>query len=158
MAENQLTTLIRGEENTFAISPIKKKFFDKGRKEILQNFSRKPVKYPGMRGNENLRHYGREPFEYLGMRRKEHLRQYGQVSGEPVKHCEEIIFFTDTDRDEETNPKFVLVAGTAGIGKKKFCQKLIGDWADNKRFQTQTVLISDVKQVLAFPITGLRPC
>ena len=101
-----------------------------------------------MRGNENLRHYGREPFEYLGMRRKEHLRQYGQVSGEPVKHCEEIIFFTDTERDEETNPKFFLVAGRAGIG----------NWADNKRFQTQTILISDVKQVLAFPITGLRPC
>lgn len=102
-----------------------------------------------MRGNENLRHYGREPFEYL--------RQYGQVSGEPVKHCEEIIFFTDTDRDEEMNPKFVLVAGRAGIGKKKFCQKLIGDWADNKLFQAQTILISDVKQVLAFPITRLRP-
>ena len=111
-----------------------------------------------MRGNENLRHYGREPFEYLGMRRKEHLRQYGQVSGEPVKHCEEIIFFIDTDRDEETNPKFVLVAGRAGTGKKKFCQKLIGDWEDNKLFQAQTILISDVKQVLTFPITRLRPC
>ena len=75
-----------------------------------------------MRGNENLRHYGREPFEYLGMRRKEHLRQYGQVSGEPVKHCEEIIFFTDTIEMKKRIPNLFLSLGGQELVRKSFAK------------------------------------
>ena len=84
-----------------------------------------------------LMQHGRKPVEDHGMERKECLRQYGQVSGKPVKHCQEI-FTSATDRNEETNPKSVLVTGKAGIGKTLFCQKLIRDWADGKLFKSQT--------------------
>ncbi|XP_022779126.1 uncharacterized protein LOC111320713 isoform X2 [Stylophora pistillata] len=76
---------------------------------------------------------GRKPVKNLGMHRKQRLHQYGQVSGKPVKLCQEI-FTSDTDRREEKNPKSVLVTGKAGIGKTLFCQKLMRDWADNKLF------------------------
>ena len=79
----------------------------------------------------------RKPVEDHNMERKERLRQYGQVSGKPVKHCQEI-FTSSTDRNEETNPKSVLVTGKAGIGKTLFCQKLIRDWAEDKLFHSQT--------------------
>ena len=79
----------------------------------------------------------RKPVEDHNMERKERLRQYGQVSGKPVKHCQEI-FTSSTDRNEETNPKSVLVTGKAGIGKTLFCQKLIRDWAEDKLFKSQT--------------------
>ena len=81
--------------------------------------------------------HGRKPVEDHGMERKERLRQYGQVSGKPVKHCQEI-FTSATDRNEETNPKSVLVTGKAGIGKTLFCQKLIRDWAEDNLFKSQT--------------------
>ena len=81
--------------------------------------------------------HGRKPIEDHGMERKERLRQYGQVSGKPVKHCQEI-FTSATDRNKEKNPKSVLVTGKAGIGKTLFCQKLIRDWADDKLFKSQT--------------------
>ena len=83
-----------------------------------------------------LMQHGRKPVEDHGMGRKESLRQYGQVSGKRVKHCQEIFTFA-TDRNEETNPKSVLVTGKAGIGKTLFCQKLIRDWADDKLFKSQ---------------------
>ena len=82
-----------------------------------------------------LMQHGRKPVEDDGMERKERLRQYGQLSGKPVKHCQEI-FTSATDRNEETNPKSVLVTGKAGIGKTLFCQKLIRDWADDKLFHS----------------------
>ena len=78
----------------------------------------------------------RKPVKDHGMGRKERLRQYGQLSGKPVKHCQEI-FTSATDRNEETNPKSVLVTGKAGIGKTLFCQKLIRDWAEDKLFKSQ---------------------
>ena len=84
-----------------------------------------------------LMQHGRKPVEDHGMERKERLRQYGQLSGKPVKHCQEI-FTSATDHNEETNPKSVLVTGKAGIGKTLFCQKLIRDWADDKLFKSQT--------------------
>ena len=84
-----------------------------------------------------LMQHGRKPVEDHGMERKERLRQYGQVSGKPVKQCQEI-FTSATDRNKETNPKSVLVTGKAGIGKTLFCQDLIRDWADDKLFKSQT--------------------
>ena len=84
-----------------------------------------------------LMQHGRKPVEDHGMGRKERLRQYGQVSGKPVKHCQEI-FTSATDRNKETNPKSVLVTGKAGIGKTLFCQQLIRDWADDKLFKSLT--------------------
>ena len=84
-----------------------------------------------------LMQHGRKPVEDHGMEGKERLRQYGEVSGKPVKHCQEI-FTSATDRNKETNPKSVLVTGKAGIGKTLFCQKLIRDWADGELFKSQT--------------------
>ncbi|XP_022806171.1 protein NLRC5-like [Stylophora pistillata] len=80
---------------------------------------------------------GRKPVEDLDMEREEYLRRYGHVSGKPIKYPQEM-FLSNTNTDEETNPKFVLVTGKAGIGKTLFCQKLIQDWADDKLFQSQT--------------------
>ena len=77
--------------------------------------------------------HGRKPVEDHGVERKEHLRQYGQVSGKPVKHCQEIFIPTDGN---VKNPESILLTGKAGIGKTLFCQKLIRDWADNKLFQS----------------------
>ena len=75
--------------------------------------------------------------------RKEHLRQYGRLSGEPVRHCQEIFISTD---ENVKNPESILLTGKAGIGKTLFCQKLIRDWADGKLFQSQTnVQVPDFK-------------
>ncbi|XP_022794539.1 NACHT, LRR and PYD domains-containing protein 3-like [Stylophora pistillata] len=96
--------------------------------------------------------HGRKQVEDFDLEREKHLQQYGQVRGKPVKHCQEI-FASDTDCEEEKNPKTVLVTGKAGIGKTLFCQKLIRDWADNKLFQSQTnsVKLPDFK--FAFLLT-----
>ena len=65
------------------------------------------------------------------------LRQYGQVSGTRVEHCQEI-FIGDTDHNDNSNPKFILLTGKAGIGKTLFSQKLIRDWAEDNLFKAQT--------------------
>ena len=75
--------------------------------------------------------------------RKEYLRQYGRLSGEPVRHCQQIFISTDGN---VKNPESILLTGKAGIGKTLFCQKLIRDWADDKLFQSQTnVQVPDFK-------------
>ncbi|XP_022806185.1 NACHT, LRR and PYD domains-containing protein 12-like [Stylophora pistillata] len=84
-----------------------------------------------------LMQHGRKPVEYPGWRRIDQLRQYGRVSGKPIKGCQEM-FISETDSNEETNPKSVLITGKAGIGKTLFCQKLIRDWAEDKLFQLRT--------------------
>ena len=73
--------------------------------------------------------------EVMGETRRDQLHYFGQVSGTPVKHCEEI--FVDAANDE-SSPKRILLTGKAGIGKTLFCQKLARDWADNKLFQSQS--------------------
>ena len=81
--------------------------------------------------------HGRKPVEDLGMERGEQLQRYGQGSGKPVEHSQEI-FLSENDRNDEMNPKSVIITGKAGIGKTVFCQNLIRDWADNKLFQPQS--------------------
>ena len=83
--------------------------------------------------------------EDMGSTRSDQLRYFGQVTGTPVKHCEEI--FIDATSDEQS-PKSILLTGKAGIGKTLFCQKLVRDWADDKLFQSQASLkIPDFKFV-----------
>ena len=81
--------------------------------------------------------HGRKPVEDLDMERGEQLQQYSLGSGKPVEHSQEI-FLSESDRNDDMNPKSVLVTGKAGIGKTVFCQNLIRDWADNKLFQPQS--------------------
>ena len=81
--------------------------------------------------------HGRKPVEDLDMERGEQLQQYSRGSGKPVEHSKEI-FLSESDRNDDMNPKSVLVTGKAGIGKTVFCQNLIRDWADNKLFQPQS--------------------
>ena len=69
--------------------------------------------------------------------RMKFLRQYGQVKGTRVEHCQEI-FIGDTDHNDNSNPKSLLLTGKAGIGKTLFCQKLIRDWAEDNLFKAQT--------------------
>ena len=71
------------------------------------------------------------------MERGEQLQQYSRGSGKPVEHSQEI-FLSESDRNDDMNPKSVLVTGKAGIGKTVYCQNLIRDWADNKLFQPQS--------------------
>ena len=80
-----------------------------------------------------LMQHGRKPVEDHGVKRKERLRQYGQVSGKPVKHCQEIFIPTDGNVKHSGS---ILVTGKAGIGKTLFCQKVIRDWADDKLFHS----------------------
>ena len=81
--------------------------------------------------------HGRKAFnkEDMGSTRSDQLRYFGQVSGTPVKHCEEIFIGA---ADDECSPKRILLTGKAGIGKTLFCQKLVRDWADDKLFQSQS--------------------
>ena len=81
--------------------------------------------------------HGRKPVEDLDMERGEQLQQFSQGSGKPVEHSQEI-FLSESDRNDDMNPKSVLVTGKAGIGKTLYCQNLIRDWADNKLFQPQS--------------------
>ena len=71
------------------------------------------------------------------MERGEQLQQYSRGSGKPVEHSQDI-FLSESDRNDDMNPKSVLVTGKAGIGKTLYCQNLIRDWADNKLFQPQS--------------------
>ena len=71
------------------------------------------------------------------MERGEQLQRYGQVKGKLVEHSQEI-FLSESDRNDDMNPKSVIITGKAGIGKTVFCQNLIRDWADNKLFQPQS--------------------
>ena len=81
--------------------------------------------------------HGRKPVEDLDMERGEQLQQYSLGSGKPVEHSQDI-FLSESDRNDDMNPKSVLVTGKAGIGKTVYCQNLIRDWADNKLFQPQS--------------------
>ena len=81
--------------------------------------------------------HGRKPVEDLDMERGEQLQQFSLGSGKPVEHSQEI-FLSESDRNDDMNPKSVLVTGKAGIGKTLYCQNLIRDWADNKLFQPQS--------------------
>ena len=81
--------------------------------------------------------HGRKPVEDLDMERGEQLQQYSRGSGKPVEHSQDI-FLSESDRNDDMNPKSVLVTGKAGIGKTVYCQNLIRDWADNKLFQPQS--------------------
>ena len=81
--------------------------------------------------------HGRKPVDDLDMERGEQLQKYSKGSGKPVEHSQEI-FLSESDRNDEVNPKSVLVTGKAGIGKTLFCQKVIRDWADNKLFQPKS--------------------
>ena len=81
--------------------------------------------------------HGRKPVEDLDMERGEQLQRYGQVKGKPVEHSQEI-FLSESDRNDEMNPKSLIITGKAGIGKTVFCQNLIRDWAENKLFQPQS--------------------
>ena len=81
--------------------------------------------------------HGRKPVEDLDMERGEQLQQYSRGSGKPVERSQDI-FLSESDRNDDMNPKSVLVTGKAGIGKTVFCQNLIRDWADNKLFQPQS--------------------
>ena len=81
--------------------------------------------------------HGRKPVEDLDMERGEQLQQYSRGSGKPVEHSQDI-FLSESDRNDDMNPKSVLVIGKAGIGKTVYCQNLIRDWADNKLFQPQS--------------------
>ena len=82
--------------------------------------------------------HGRKPVEDLDMERgREQLQQYSRGSGKPVEHSQDI-FLSESDRNDDMNPKSVLVTGKAGIGKTLYCQNLIRDWADNKLFQPQS--------------------
>ena len=71
------------------------------------------------------------------MERGEQLQQFSRGSGKPVEHSQDI-FLSESDRNDDMNPKSVLVTGKAGIGKTLYCQNLIRDWADNKLFQPQS--------------------
>ena len=71
------------------------------------------------------------------MERGEQLQQYSQGSGKAVEHSQDI-FLSENDRNDDMNPKSVIITGKAGIGKTVFCQNLIRDWADNKLFQPQS--------------------
>ena len=81
--------------------------------------------------------HGRKPDMDLDMERGEQLQQYSRGSGKPVEHSQDI-FLSESDRNDDMNPKSVLVTGKAGIGKTVYCQNLIRDWADNKLFQPQS--------------------
>ena len=81
--------------------------------------------------------HGRKPVEDPDMERGEQLQQYSRGSGKPVEHSQDI-FLSESDRNDDMNPKSVLVTGKAGIGKTLYCQNLIRDWADNKLFQPQS--------------------
>ena len=81
--------------------------------------------------------HGRKPLnkKVMAETRSDQLQYFGQVSGTPVKHCEEIFIGATSD---ESSPKRILLTGKAGIGKTLFCQKLVRDWADDKLFQSQS--------------------
>ena len=81
--------------------------------------------------------HGRKPVEDLDMERGQQLQQYSQGSGKAVEHSQDI-FLSESDRNDDMNPKSVIITGKAGIGKTVFCQNLIRDWADNKLFQLQS--------------------
>ena len=81
--------------------------------------------------------HGRKPVEDLDMERGEQLQQYSRGSGKPVEHSQDI-FLSESDRNDDMNPKSVLVTRKAGIGKTLYRQKIIRDWADNKLFQPQS--------------------
>ena len=81
--------------------------------------------------------HGRKPVEDLDRERGEQLQQYSRGSGKAVEHSQDI-FLSESDRNDEMNPKSVIITGKAGIGKTVFCQNLIRDWADNKLFQPQS--------------------
>ena len=81
--------------------------------------------------------HGRKPVEDPDMEREEQLQNYSRGSGKPVEHSQDI-FLSESDRNNDMNPKSVLVTGKAGIGKTVYCQNLIRDWADNKLFQPQS--------------------
>ena len=80
--------------------------------------------------------HGRKAFnkEDMGSTRSDQLRYFGQVSGTPIKQCQEIFIGA---ADEEHSPKRILLTGKAGIGKTLFCQKLVRDWADDELFQSE---------------------
>ncbi|PFX24153.1 Protein NLRC5 [Stylophora pistillata] len=96
---------------------------------------RKPVQYIDLERKECPKPHGqrerKRSVEDLDSKREKRLRQYGQISGNQIKHSQEIFLPTDGK-----HPESVLVTGKAGIGKTLFCQKLIRDWADNKLFQS----------------------
>ena len=73
--------------------------------------------------------------EVMGSTRSDQLQYFWQVSGTPIKHCEEIFISAAND---ERSPKRILLTGKAGIGKTLFCQKLVRDWANDKLFQSQS--------------------
>ena len=81
--------------------------------------------------------HGRKPVEDPDMERGEQLQQYSRGSGKAVEHSQDI-FLSESDRNDDMNPKSVIITGKAGIGKTVFCQNLIRDWADNKLFQPQS--------------------
>ena len=81
--------------------------------------------------------HGRKPVEDLDMERGEQLQKYSKRSGKPVEHSQDI-FLSESDRNDDMNPKSVLVTRKAGIGKTLYRQKIIRDWADNKLFQPQS--------------------
>ena len=123
-----------------ATSTISKVKTDEIFTSLLIQHGRKPVEDLDTLEPE-LSRYVSQMRETLG--RKKHLRQYGRVSGEPVRHCQEIFISTD---ENVKNPESILLTGKAGIGKTLFCQKLIRDWADGKLFQSQTnVQVPDFK-------------
>ena len=123
-----------------ATSTIHKVRTDEIFTSLLIQHGRKPVDDLDTSEPE-LSRYLSQMSETLG--RKEHLRQYGRVSGEPVRHCQEIFISTDGN---VKNPESILLTGKAGIGKTLFCQKLIRDWAYDKLFQSQTnVQVPDFK-------------
>ncbi|XP_022808463.1 NACHT, LRR and PYD domains-containing protein 12-like isoform X1 [Stylophora pistillata] len=102
---------------------------------ILMQHGRKPVQCLDSERKECLNPHGQRErqgsVEDLDLKREKRLRQYGQISGNKIKHSQEIFLPTDGK-----HPESVLVTGKAGIGKTLFCQKLIRDWADNKLFQS----------------------
>ena len=120
------------EFHDMATSTISKVRTDEIFTSVLIQHGRKPVEDLDTLEPE-LSRYVSQMSETLV--RKEHLRRYGRVSGEPVRHCQEI--FTSTNENVK-NPESILLTGKAGIGKTLFCQKLIRDWADDKLFQSQT--------------------
>ena len=94
---------------------------------ILMQHGRKPVQYLDLERKECLNPHGqtrrRKSVEGLDLEREERLRQYYQMSGNQIKHSQEIFLPTADGK----HPESVLVTGKAGIGKTLFCQKLIRD-------------------------------
>ena len=56
--------------------------------------------------------HGRKPVEDLDMERGEQLQQYSRGSGKPVEHSQDI-FLSESDRNDDMNPKSVLVTRKA---------------------------------------------